>query len=101
MKCLVKKKIVAGENIRKTENNDEIIIHGSAEGVGGGGAVGCDCPFEVRFERNEGAEASYTCIMGHGRVNNTTTDEAELHDKLVARNDADEAQFTILEVTFV
>jgi len=96
----VPKKIIAGENIRKVENKDEIIIHGSAEGLGGGGGAVCDCPFEVYFQLAGNESGNYECVIGHGRVNNTTTDEVTLHDNIVAGNEDDVAQFTILEVTF-
>ena len=96
------KKIVAGENMRKAESADEIILHGSAEGVGGGGTVAqCECPWEVAFEAEEGSDPqTFKFVVKYGRVNNQTTEETEITTGIDPTEENPTEQYVILTATF-
>jgi hypothetical protein len=97
------KKVVAGENIRKQETQDEIIIHGTPAGA----QVqpqdnACSCPWDVEFikEDNESGDERYTAMMYYGRVNNVTTDKVELKTNIDPSDESPEEKYVILSVAF-
>lgn len=96
------KKIIAGENIRKQEGMDEVIIHGTpAGGKGGAGAPDCNCPWDVRYEKEDGSDPpTYEAIMTYGRVNNSVTDEFQLATGIDPKQKNPSPKYVCLEVTF-
>mgnify|MGYP000983227277 CR=1 FL=1 len=96
------KKIIAGENLRKQESVDEVILHGTpAGGKGGAGAPDCNCPWDVKFEAEEDSDpTTYKAVMTYGRVNNSVTDETELKTGIDPTAKNPSPQYVCLEVTF-
>lgn len=96
------KTIIAGENIRKQESVDEVVIHGTPSGQGGGGGtIACNCPWDVEFVVVEDSDpVRYKAIMTYGRVNNSTTDEIELATGIDPTDDDPTEKYVVLEVQF-
>lgn len=97
------KKIVAGENIRKQETQDEIIIHGTPAGAEARPqSTPCECPWDVEFikEESSGGDDTYKAVMYYGRVNNATTDKVELATSIDPTEENPTTKYVILSVTF-
>jgi len=95
------KKIIAGENIRKDETADEIIIHGTPAGAGGDGVAvaDCKCPFEVTFEQVEDSDpVVFKGIVDYGHINGRLVERTEFATDIDPEDD--EAKFLVADVTF-